>query len=42
MEGGGLVVPVVRVVVRLPGVQLVVVHGGGLQVVVLLRGSKST
>ncbi len=36
MEGGGLVVPVERVVVRLPRVQLVIVHGGSLQVLVLL------
>ena len=37
MQCGRLVVPVKRIVVRLPGVELVVVHGGRLQVLILLR-----
>ncbi len=41
MEGGRLVVPVIRVVVRLPGVELVIVHGGRLQIVVLLQSSST-
>ena len=37
VQRGGLAVPVVRIIVRSPAVQLVVVHGRRLQELVLLR-----